>query len=440
MQKIFTVFMLAACMASSALAARPLSAIARLRPLQTPLKAPSGAIWKAANEEVYGWTENKEWALTSTKSSTYTPEGYVATSSQQGLDPEGQSLGYMREAFTYANGNENFMSRTEEQSMDGVNWTPTEKTTRVYDSVLPGVITENAMEYFEDGSWQPAANTYRRTITRNADGNILSSIITVLYQGTYEETDRTILTYGDDGKPHTILHEVLTIDEEDNMVWQVERKLTNLVWERFDGQIYDAEQLPSATNAPKSLTIEADDLSLPYTFTYPDLKGSYVGTGSMESEDGNIAYTSTYNVLDDNGSFEEIGEVVFTMGPFVNTEGFTERMRNDSYGLTLEYYVSEASDGDTQVYQDLRGTVTYDPQAGYPTEYILTELNPETAMRENMIRVVFSNYVDAAGIAEISPSNAPRYFNLNGTETTRPTTPGLYILRQGSRATKHLIR
>lgn len=440
MNKVFISLIATALLAPSAVAVRPLALKSQGGEHTPQFKAPSGSLWRAASRRSFKWTDNGEWALSSASTTTYTPQGFTASRVEWDVDDSGNRYNYKRSTYEYGS-DEYYSYIFEETSSDSVNWTPYVQITRTYDSRIPGCIVENNYTFWNGSAWQTTPESYRRTITRNADGFVESVVVSEYDDGEYRDTQRTLLTYGEDGLPFEALLESLTLDDSGNPTWQAESEYTNIVWERFDGQLYDIDDIPSPTNAPKSLNASLEDMPVTASFSYPDERGSYEMTGTGKMSGVNFKVTGRHTVLDDFGSYEDYGEMSMNVGFIPYRQGSRTRVVYDAYGLLLESYEDAFEGQETTVYADFRSTVVYDETTGCPSEYIVTALDPETGGQVNFLRVVYTDYVDPAGVTEITTSDAaPRYFNLSGTEIALPDTPGIYICLQGSKATKIHIR
>jgi hypothetical protein len=107
---------------------------------------------------------------------------------------------------------------------------------------------------------------------------------------------------------------------------------------------------------------------------------------------------------------------------------FNPSNNNGVYPLYIHYSLQDSKSEEAPIaYAKVKYTIAYDA-------------NPASKLT---FTVTFDNDPTHAGVDNITVdnSNAPvEYYNLNGVRVANPTAPGLYVRRQGTSATKHLLR
>lgn len=325
-----------------------------------------------------------------------------------------------------------------------------------YDSVVKDcrVLTETS-EYIGDSD--PVTKIDRIDVSRDKAGNVTS-----LEQYRFDSSAsglkepvmmaKVTFGYGADGK----VNELKAYSRPD-FAGDLEQDLwlKDIVWENTNGQIvtdeveeFDFGFLLKGDNRFKAATFWIP--SLP-TMTM-DCKIQYTGSDyEAEMIYRDIVVTSgTHKNTDSYGSFEEhytdVELGTNESGDLVE-DGKSENtfiVTYDCFGLQLREYEYEKEDNGDEWYQEYRGTVTYDPTHGYPVEYVMAvrgDYYGEEYVDQS--RKVFSNYtsVEVDGIEAVGADeeNAPvEYFDLQGKRVANPSA-GLYIRRQGSRATKVIL-
>lgn len=187
--KLLYIALIAAALPVSAAAdapRRPLNATPVSRHAQSADSPRSRAteIWRPATETVYNY-RNGSWILDETIQKTYDDEGRVIR--------EVSTSGKDTYVITYTyNENGKVTERVEADLVNGVE-TPTQITSYTYDSRVTGFITSMLRKTSYEGSW--IEDGYKRPVTRNADGNVTNIDIYVPYNGEYDHTEQTIISY-----------------------------------------------------------------------------------------------------------------------------------------------------------------------------------------------------------------------------------------------------
>lgn len=393
--------------------------------------------WRATTEKVFGW-DGEEWQLDETYTIEYDAQGRKA--SEIMVDYEGY---YTRTSYKYdANGM--ITEQLVEVSEDGETYENSSMTVRTYDPIVTNVITTNRGYSWDGDQWLLIGNNYNRNITRNADGNVTLVEIAVWYDGKYDPTIRTEITYGADGKATTITEEMLNYHGGD-FYWEETITMSNIVWDRTDGQIIDTEGL--GTGANRILSCDESDVEAIFhvEFTYDG--DNFVATSTGEIDGETVEGRISYEVLDDFGSHIQSSSYVYTseeFGSYGESETITERY--DAFGHLLESKCVIEYDGFEEVAEDVRGEVTYDSTYGYPLTYTVSQafLDEETGeyILEKMMRLEYSDYenVFSATAAIESTDAAAEYYTLQGVRVSRPAAGGLYIVKAGDKVSKIIVR
>ncbi len=429
--------LIAATIASTASAAPSLPKLKQIIP--RPTAAATTPVWCATTQDIYSFWDG-EWALTDKHLLTFDESGRTLIDTDIAYE-DSEALGQVRETRTYTDGFELYTGRLiEESDAEGLEWSNNQRIERTYDSKLTDVITSNYDYQWSNDAWHQVGNNYTRTIERDAAGNITDVTIAVLYNGLFDPTEKYHIEYGADGKAATITHQSLTSDENFELVWEQDELYTDIVWDRTDGQIYDTEHINGGANRIASCKVLVDDDVMgELTITYTDEVGSYIAVLKAEIEGYNVEQTSTVNILDGNGSYDQKILAVYTNDADEFTSQSATSEQYEDHGLLILAHEEE----DGEVFTHTVGYVDYDPANGCPKTYTIQEYDPDEDAMINNMRIEFSDYVDAAGINSITgdDANAPvEYYDLRGIRVEQPSAAGLYIRRQGSQVSKVVVK
>lgn len=403
------------------------------------------APWCPLKQTDYSWMyedesapHDGEWVEEDSYELTYTPAGKEAT--KRTTTPDGEIL---LEVNTY-NADNMLISRVVSKSEDeGETFEETERLTREYDPILKNVIISNIEQSNYGGQWYDG-NCYKRIITRNADGNITECAIAVLFQGIYDPTRKLVTEYGSDGKACKITHSVLNYDYGTaEYYWETDMELTDIEWERTDGQIWNEEYLTSGANRISKGTFNNDGVISVMTFTYD---GNNVdGRGTMDDPDDDFYnLIVTYTELP-NGGYKNY---TLTYNDAVS-ESETETEEYDAFGLLTLRKVEWTNFSWSEFYEYTEGAVRYDDVTGYPEQYTVTDrdLDEESVTYGEAIyrlKMTFEGQADLSGINDAvadADADAPvEYFNLQGIRVQHPAAGQPVIRRQGSRVSKVVVK
>ena len=369
---------------------------------------------KPGTTKTFAW-DRGSWMPEDVYTYTYDTSGNVTL--EDVLDAEGD---YSRTVSEY---NENGMVTLRDvmTSNDGVNFSGYKKSTFEYDPILTNVITQRTESVFLNGEWRPETNNYKRIITRDENGNITHVVIAVLFLGEYDPTQRLTVTYGEDGKADTITEEILGYDGRE-YYWEQSTRISEIVWERTDGQIYTTEDLFFGNNRIGSARYEdPDGIDMNVTVEYAEDSEAYTAHMTMTMDGMSVTATMEYTPLENDG-YIAVGTTYF-MGQALYSN--REEYRYDDWGLMTLSYTSETEEGMT--YGDVvTGDVEYD-QEGKPLTYTISERYFDEEFGEDdeeyVIRAEYSNYIDVtegSGVEAIDPEEAGRYYDINGFRVASP--------------------
>lgn len=220
----------------------------------------TGPVWRPAKVQEFWWG-GTDWQSANENAYTYFEDGKVKTASTP----------YGRTDYEYDDKGR-LVKELQYETVDGDRLQST--TVFTYDTVVEHLIVKT--EFFSE--WGNDVSGIE--ITRNEDGNI--TLVRHFRSngagsGSFEfDGNRLVIAYGADGKAATITEEYVDGDEV-----EVETKLTNIVWENTDGQIYEVD-------------VELEDAA-------GDDDGIFFGANRIKSADvvaglpGDAKLTCTYN-------------------------------------------------------------------------------------------------------------------------------------------------
>lgn len=393
-------------------------------------------VWKPGKISNYFWWEN-EWSLAWETTYTYTDEGRTASAKLS----DGTETRFEYDAEGRLISETNYSTEGE----------ATEKHEYAYDSVIKNLIIRVA-DYVMDGSdWKLNSEDFTE-ITRNSDNNITQISEGYIYNSEKTEDQRAVYTYGDDKKINTIKVYDNDGDDEFTLVGEI----TDIKWEKTNGQLIDLDMeglryyfsdnwiasatLPKATNEPY-----LGDILM--KVEYKAGLGGFKVTQTMNNE---IILSDDFTITDTYGSYTERSfEVDFDNDDDIWFR-YDEYLSNfiktyDKFGNILvqkEIRYADANPEKILGTIELSGSVVYDPETGYPTEYTTTQKYDENPASNNS-RTVWSDYKSfEAGIGAIATDNenAPvEYFDLRGRRVDNPAG-GFFIRRQGNNVEKIVVR
>lgn len=380
---------------------------------------------KPTTTKTFGWYGSR-WLPEDTYSYVYDADGNVLVETD--VDAEG---GYSRTVSEYnADGMVSFQETT--VSSDGVDFDNNRKSEFEYDPILTNVITKRSEWIWLGGEWKLAGNNYKRIIARDEEGKVTSVTIAVLYDGIYDPTQRLTITYGENGEAIEIAEEILDYDGKEYF-WEEGAKVTDIVWERTNGQLVDTEDIFSGANRVKSCSMqEPDGIVMNVEVEYAEDSDAYTGKITMTVDGMTVNGTVSYTPLENGGAIIE--QEIFYMGmALYNT---AEELRYDDWGLMTLYCVSASAYGETYR-EGQSGEVEYDAE-GRPAVYTISEFytDEDTGEEESeyIIRAEYSDYVNVTtDVRAVLPcETAEKCYDLNGMQVSKPEK-GRIVIRDGKK-------
>lgn len=402
-------------------------------------------IWRATRTSSYDPSElnPSELVLTTTSTLTYDNRGNALETVETDVIDGGRT----RKTCTY---DESGRMLTEiNESLNAGEWVKTSSKGRAYDE-RTGIVIENLEYSYVDGVEYPG-NCYRRTITRNEDGNVTNVELAVLFNGEFDPTRRMEVTYDEaTGKATEIINLELTYNGV-NYTWINGPRYTGLEWFKTDGQIVSSEDLFRGENLISKGHYVNDNAGKPYhdydiEVTYGDNGVDYVSE-----------WKGLFQGIDDTGVRREyIEESTAANGTKItletsyysltdNTipaENYLDVMVVDSFGIEVEsseYYWEDDNYDDRELLISINADVVYDETYGYPLEFTVTEDG------EPFKRVEYSDYVDCTGIdssisrPQVAAGVTSEWFDLTGRSVSNPSG-GVYLHRQNGKTVKLLVK
>lgn len=382
---------------------------------------------KPGTTKTFGW-DGRDWMPDDTYTYAYDPEGHVTVENAEDVE------GFLSRTVNEYDSNGMLKFKMTTVSEDGVVFENYSKSEFEYDPILTKVITERGEWLWMEGEWQQVANNYKRIITRDDQGNITSCVIAVLFQGIYDPTMRLEVTYGPDGKAVEISEKSLSFNYDTyEYYWEQGTVISDIVWERTDGQIYDIEDIFMGNNRIGSAHyLDPDGLDMNVTVEYADDSEAYTATMSMTMDGMSVTATSEYIPLENDG-YIGTGTTYF-MGEEMYSS--REEYRYDDWGLMTLSMESETEEGFTYGKRTI-GEVEYDTE-GKPTVYTISETFFDTELEEEeteyVIRAEYSDYIDVtAGVSSVGIHEAhERWYDLNGMPVAAPEK-GRIVVKEGKK-------
>ncbi len=308
-----------------------------------------------------------------------------------------------------------------------------------------------------ENDWHATSNGYKRKITRDeTSGNITTIVIAMPFGDTYEDIEKTTLTYTA-GKADSYAYQQLAYDSKTGTVyWGTPTTYKNLVWDTTDGQIVsDFDQLLVGNNrilkADKFVGEQSDgNIDVSYVEGKRDFTATYISADKLEKSIHMLA------TIDDNGSFKEEfrdfaddnGDNVLSDDEYVS-EYVIQTFDANGNTVSEEYFTQEPGE-DPVITSGTRYTYAYDPACGEISEIITEEyVAPEDGATEGhyekSMRIVSSDFTDVVSTGISRPvagtAGTTTVYNLQGIAlgTTLDRLPaGIYIVRDGANIHKVL--
>jgi len=313
-------------------------------------------------------------------------------------------------------------------------------------------LTTSSLEYtWQDGDWQmiSAGRTWRRDVSRDSKENVTAVSLSTYYNGDFEETYRSSIGYGDDGKATIWKYEELGYDATTGtFTMNPVYTFSNIEWKNTNGQIVNFETTDFFVGdnriSAATVTDEEDGAEQQLTASYEE-NGNYTYrlTCSNPVFDGTCYYT----VDDSNGSYTMYAESAND----TNCDGiideqdevYTEKVvvKYDEHGnITEETSYDDGSIASALKYEYVYGNADSD----YPTEQIHYEYDADADEYVPFIKVVSTDFIDVTdSIRTIDAASASHtsVYNMQGIrlgDNAENLPSGLYIVRNGGHTSKIL--
>ncbi len=394
------------------------------------LSAAAQETWLAKTQRAYGWS-GSDWELSEVYTQSYNREGLLSL--QTVVDMEG---GVSRQSFRYnSNGKMNYRVTSVANSPAGP-FKDTQKLTRTYDHILTNFITDNDQKVLVSNTWQPS-NCYQQTITRNDAGDVTQMVRAVYFQGIYDPTHHFNVIYNkeSDAQPTELLTEDLDYDYlKQEYYWKPGPCYRQIVWESFDGQVVNLDNLFDGANRIASAVATIGGEEYRISATYGD-DGSWVAHRVQFDSDVDLDLdeVTEYTPLDANGSCHIVATMGYVEdGQMIGAEKHIYTYEYDPNGLILleeELY----DNGETvEVVARTVGEVEYDPEHGYPTCWTLQVFDEESGEMVPAFRAEYEDYfsLDQSQIQALEASEAEgaaRFYDFRGIPVLTPRKGQLLI-------------
>lgn len=392
--------------------------------------ASAASKWKATHEKAYSYDEESSaWELESEDFLTYDSKGNVLTDSMIYATGE-----VSKRTNTFNENGMVTMQYDEDFDENGVS-TPSARRTFAYDTVVTSrIVKREAYTYDADTKeWTLGGNSWTRTITRDEAGNVTSEVVATLYNGAYDPSERTTITYKD-GKADRYVKEMLEVDEssETGFSWGFDTGLKNIVWEKTNGQVLgDVSDFYEGDNLIKSATmynIQSDGEE----YDYGTISVEYDGAGGyvLTSDESGVHSVISKVFTDGNGSFE------YTVKQYMDLDGDGAYSDDEIYdNMKLEQKYDENGNdlfnGDYEIVEDptvltlvsaTKNDYKYDATCGAVAETLTSSYEYDGSGEENyipMLKVVHDQFVDVTSTTGISSaksnaSKASAVYDLQG--------------------------
>ncbi len=337
-----------------------------------------------------------------------------------------------------------------------------------YDDVVKNLVIREEATWYDGFTGVATGSSINGVeITRNSDGNITKVQEYSEWDGRKNYYDAMVIEYGADKKAVKI-----TSYSDD----EVETEISDIVWERTDGQILTYEyddyngDMYFSNNRIASATIKEEDYPQPGIFTATYDGDSYhsllmVGNDrALEIDFKCIEKFAPREDFDDQYSYDCTSyEVEYeydedTDSYYIeSTSDRIEENRADAFGINLYNrrettykYPSPQHKYDDEIEVEVsKAEVTYDETFGYPlseVHYRNSSYSGGIGELEPTSRYTYSDYVnvDPADVITIEATEdadaEAEYFNLQGVRVNGKPAPGIYICRKGKVVTKVLVR
>lgn len=407
--------------------------------------------YKPLKETVYTTDEDGAWQLDGEYSYKYDAEGRVTEQMQ-------------------TNGEEVLLTTTE-YSADGLTKTIVEQTSAdsgkkfvnsskvvfVYDPIVTDLVVSKTRYEWDELSeqWTAISDSFKRDITRDADGNILSLVISVPYMGSYDATEKYTNTVDPATKQiDTYKYERLSYDDNDKPFWETGEYLTDIKWNKTNGQLvsqYDewmqwGNELKSATLAYEEdgKTKSFGNISVEYTgdggysevFLYTDEVGRTDTKKTMLDGNGSFSIEEkTLGDLDGDGKLTD-DEVNEWWKEVVSYDDHKNLVEDEYYELDEETNALVKTDGE-------KTDLTYDAEHGGAIKETLTSSYDMDAQEYvPYSKVVVTEFTDiTSGVEAVGADGSAKetaVYNMQGMKLNAAAMNlgGMFIVKKDGKTVK----
>lgn len=427
-------------------------------------RAESAADWQPTGHALYEWT-GEDWELNTSYTTTYNGQGLPAIE----LDTDAASGQIIRTSYTYDSEGRIVERLREVSEGEGEPFENYMLLKREYDPRMTSLIISNIEKNWYDGGWNRDSNSYRRTVTRNTEGNVTEVVVSTIFGDEVVPVERMFVEYGADGKATRIYNQTYVDDPfgAEGPSWEDGEEYSDIEWLETDGQFPEMSTFCIGPNRFKKAKYTSEGMYI------GEINVEYSGvnyTATLVNEEG--TNVEKFSVTDDFGGYE----LSITLSGEDEGDPFEmvtyESASYDRWGhdLAILAYDSATFGGETEVYLNewVRGKVEMAENKDYPAsytrqEYVEEPLDEEypdeeedeylapgklripempAGTWENTYRIEYTEWTDLSGLGSVGADsdNAPaEYFNLQGMRVDNPSK-GIFIKRQGSKVTKLILR
>ena len=229
-----------------------------------------------------------------------------------------------------------------------------------------------------------------------------------------------MITYSENGEAVEMTEEY-SFNYDKELFWEVDSKVTDIVWDRTDGQICNIKEIFGGNNRVKSChIIEDDEIATDLKVEYSERSDDYRASITMTMFGLTMTEVVEYSALENNGErmYREIGYMGMVMTSI-------SEIHYDAWGLMTLQKEEERSGGETYV-EGLSGEVEYDAE-GRPSIYTISEFYTDEdtgkMVSEYLVRAQYSDYVDVTAAVDIMNTDVNltgNYYNLQGMPVSSP--------------------
>lgn len=422
-------------------AATRLAALARTRSLDEHEYKPQHQIEYALNDDTQEWEKSAEYT------NTYNAEGLLSVQ----LVDDGSTI--TRTEYTYDEDQNITLMQSSVSEDGGSNFTPSEKREQTYDDYVPFLVIEKNRYEWDNNAWQTTGDAYKRTIKRDADKNVTSVVISVPYNGGYDDTKRITNTFDPNTKKaDTFKYEELDYnDDYTALEWGVTQHLKNMSWHDTNGQLVsEYSDWINYGNELEEASVYFDDNGEEYLGGHIAVEYDDNG-GYNETIDYSVLYpgmdVTSLTYTDDNGSY--VYETEYYEAD-EDAEGVTEddlqehsqsiAQYDDHGNLVLETNSMLNEDGtELEITDGTKYDYTYDNTTDAEKEVVVSMFDYDSKEYLPFMKIVTDAYTDITGIHQATnkaETATTQIYNLQGIRTNSTASRGVYIIRQGNTVKK----